>query len=172
MQGQQALTETSKLAGKTHFKGTTVTGVKAVGIEGIDELIAQFNQLGEDAIFRLGPASNEAAEIVANRARSKVPVKSANLYGAIKVIKAGRRASHLHKKYQVFAKVQINNKDAGYGANVELGHKFSGFLWKQADTKRVPEKPFLRPAADESKAMVERILIDAMNEVLKEYGGK
>jgi HK97 gp10 family phage protein len=161
---------------KSHGKNVT-TGFRlnGVSVEGFDELAEQFMALGEDLIYRLGPATVECAELIARKAREKAPralVKNEKgfrmeLKDGIIVKKPGRQKSH--KAYRIFASVQLS-KEASHGIPVELGHRL--FLFGRKTLRDIEERPFLRPAADESKNEVANIMIDAMNEILEEYGGK
>jgi len=141
-----------------------------VEIEGLEELVEAFNKLGEDAVFKLGPASIEGANIIAEKAKTKVNniPDNKDLRNNIKVRKPGRKPK---KKYQVFANVYLKGGRNGgqYGVPLELGHKLVYMGYKT--NTHVAERPFLRPAADESKDEVRDIIAKAMNEIIDEMGG-
>ncbi|WP_128426287.1 HK97 gp10 family phage protein [Gudongella oleilytica] len=133
-------------------------------VEGLDELIAAFQKLGDDALPYLMQGSNEAGSEVLRKAVSKVPVDSGNLKRKLKVIKAKKSAKY---PYRVFSKVTFP-KGAAYAVPLELGHNLI------IDGKKVgviKELPFLRPAADESKETVVKAIADSMNKALGEMGG-
>lgn len=136
-----------------------------VEIEGLEELMKAFAELGPNAILNLGRHTVDAAEIVAKRARANVNDKSGDLASAIKVYKPSSRNK---KAYSVFSKVGFSKKGM-HGVPLELGHRLYYFGHKT--NREVEAKPFLRPAADESKDEVRDIIVGAMNEILKEWGG-
>lgn len=139
-------------------------------IEGLDELIKAFSALGADALYKLSEPSVEAAQIVCNRAKAKINDDTGNLKNNIIVKKPGR--SRNKQKYQIFAKVTLKGSRYGsggqYGVPLELGHRLY-FFGKKTNTE-VKERPFLRPAADESKDEVANIMAAGMNKVLDEWG--
>ena len=141
-----------------------------VEIEGLEELVEAFNALPDDAIFKLGPATIDGAQLIAERAKTKINniPDNKDLRDKIKVRKPGRKPK---RRYQVFANVYLKGgKDGGqYGVPLELGHRLVYFGNKTY--RHVAEKPFLRPAADESKDAVRDILAKAMNEIIEEMGG-
>jgi HK97 gp10 family phage protein len=134
-------------------------------VEGIEELMEAFAQLSEDAILKLSDPSVEAAKIVLEKAKSKTNDLTGELDKNLKITKPGRRKG---RAYQVFAKVGFGEK-AMHGVPLELGHRIMRD-GKQIGT--VKEKPFLRPAADETKGKVVEIMVNAMNKILDEMGGR
>ena len=144
-------------------RGTKISGFS---IEGLDELVQAFQQLPDDAIHRLSAPSVEAAEKVAERAKSKIRNRSGDLANAITVKKPGKPKNK--KAYRIFAKVSFSKKGM-HGVPLELGHR----LWYFGKKTHydVPEKPFMRPAADESKEYVAKIMAEAMGKVIDEMGG-
>ncbi len=139
-------------------RATKITGVS---IEGLDELIQAFANLPEDMIFDLMDPSVAAARVVAARAKTKIRNRSGDLSRAITVIKPGKSSSK--KAYRIFAKVTFKKKGM-HGVPLELGHK-------TVSGDKVEAKPFLRPAADESRADVERIMADSMRKTIDNMGG-
>ena len=111
-------------------------------------------------------SNNEIAE----RAKTKINdiPDNKDLRSKIKVRKPGRKPKN---KYRVFANVYLQGgKNGGqYGVPLELGHRLVYFGNKTY--RHVAAKPFLRPAADESKDAVRDILARGMNEILEEMGG-
>lgn len=141
-----------------------------VEIEGLEELVEAFNNLPEDAVFKLGPATIEGASIISEKAKTKVNniPDNKDLRNNIKVRKPSKKPK---KKYQIFANVYLKGgKNGGqYGVPLELGHKLV-YMGHKTNTN-VTAKPFLRPAADESKDEVRNILAKAMNEIIDDMGG-
>jgi HK97 gp10 family phage protein len=148
---------------KTHRTKYKTTGFE---IEGLEELIASFSKLGDDAIYKLSEPSVKAAQIVQQKAKSKIHNRTGELYRGIKLKKPGKQKNK--KAYRIFATVGLA-RSAMHGVPVELGHKLVYFGKKT--NEKVEEKPFLRPAADESKEEVARIITDAMNKILNDFGG-
>lgn len=134
-------------------------------VEGLEELIKSFAELGNDAIYKLAAPSIEAAELVCERARGKIRDDTGQLSIALKVTKPGRPRNK--KAYRIFAKVGFG-KGAQHGVPLELGHRL--YFFGKKTYKHVSERPFLRPAADESKEDVASIMAAGMNKVLDEWG--
>jgi len=141
--------------------------MKGVQIEGLDELCKAFAELGEDAIFKLSDPSVEGAELVLSRAKPKIHKVSGDLVNALKVKKPGKQKNK--KAYKIFASLTFG-KGGMHGVPLELGHRL--YFFGKKTYKTVAEKPFLRPAADESKEEVANIMTDAMNKILEEWGDK
>lgn len=115
-----------------------------VKIEGDKELEAALNRL--DASVRgehLAEAARKGAEIVREEASRRAPRRTGNLARNIvarATLMTGDRAE-----------ISVGpNKDAWYGALVEVG------------TKHARARPYLRPAIDESKEEVERAVRDEL----------
>ena len=144
-------------------RGTKTSGFS---IEGLDELIQAFAQLPDDAIHKLSAPSVDATEKVAERAKSKVRNRTGDLANAITVKKPGKPRNK--KAYQIFAKVSFK-KEGMHGVPLELGHRL--WYFGKKTNYDVPEKPFMRPAADESKEEVAKIMAEAMGKVIDEMGG-
>lgn len=137
-------------------------------VEGLDDLIKAFADLGTDAIYKLADPSVEAAELVLKRAKSKINDQTGELENALEVKKPGRPSKHLKKAYRIFAKIGFKPRQGMHGVPLELGHRLY-FMGKKT-YKHVNERPFLRPAADESKEDVADIMAAGMNKVLDEWG--
>ena len=135
-----------------------------IKLEGLDDLIKEFSKLGEDANEALRPAAIEGAELVLGRVRGKIRDRSGTLNKSLKIVKPGLKKA---RSGLVFAQVTYG-KDAYYAKFVELGHRLTYFGKKTLQT--VPEKPFMRPAADESKDEVRSIMANGMNRILDEWG--
>jgi len=164
MKGQEIASVSTK-------RGKTKTGTRnyfsGVEIEGLDELCEAFRSLGEDAIFKLSDPSVEGAELVLSRVKPKIHKVSGELVNALRVKKPGKQKNK--KAYRIFASLTFG-KGGMHGVPLELGHRL--YFFGKKTYRSVAEKPFLRPAADESKEEVANILTDAMNKILEEWGDK
>ena len=174
MKGQDFITANTVARGKKGVRGLANNAV-SISFEGLDETIKAFNEIATDErINELGPATIEAAEIIAKKARENVnPINNPGLREAIVVHKPGRKRG---KAYQIFARVGFSTKTmkgssggGEYGAAVELGHRL---VVHNREAGVVSEHPFLRPAADESRQEVEDILIDALNRIISDAWSK
>lgn len=134
-------------------------------VEGLDELVKAFAALGEEAMPKLKDAINVSGNIVLAKAKEKVPVLTGKTKAGLKLTKA-----RINKKslYKVIATIGAS-KDSAPLAPLELGHKLI-FMGHITDTVVAP-RPFLRPAADESKDEIAGIMAAAMNKILEQMGG-
>jgi len=132
--------------------------------EGLEDLMKEFSKLGENAYEALRPSATEAAEIVLERVRGNIRDRTGTLSRSLKIIKPGKKKA---KSGVIYARVTFG-KDAAYGVPLELGHRLVYFGKKTY--KKVNERPFLRPAADESKEEVANIMATGMNKILDEWG--
>jgi hypothetical protein len=137
--------------------------IRSFEIEGLDELLRDLAAFTDDAMPALNDASATAAGIVLARAQSLVPVLTGNLLLRLK------RAKHPLKRGDTvtFSSVTFG-KGAAYGVPLELGHRI---VIRGRRLGKVEARPFLRPAADESRPLVEDLLIAAMNRELDRLGG-
>jgi len=159
--GQESIKHTFTKQAKPG-KGRTNHGFS---IDGLDELIKDFAALGEDAIYKLSEPSVEAANVVLAKARQNTHDITGELDRALKVTKPGKKKG---KAYRIFAKVGFTKKGM-HGVPLELGHRLY-FMGHKTNSDVAP-RPFLRPAADESKDEVANIIAAAMNEALDKFGG-
>lgn len=139
-------------------------------IKGLDELIKAFVKLPDDSIKVLEPATVVPAQEIRDKAKENVRKynKYSNTKTLEKSIKVNKPSKRRKYKYQVYSKVYFG-KGGAYGVPLELGHKI---MRKKRQIGTVEEKPFLRPAADESKELVVKSIADSLNKALKEMGGK
>jgi hypothetical protein len=137
--------------------------IRSFEIEGLDELLRDLAEFTDDAMPALQDAPSTAAGIVLARAQSLVPVRTGNLLLKLK------RVKHPLKRGDTvtFSSVTFG-KGAAYGVPLELGHRI---VVRKKKYGKVEARPFLRPAADESRPLVEDILIAAMNRELDRLGG-
>jgi HK97 gp10 family phage protein len=134
-------------------------------VEGLDELIDAFMNLGNEAIPFLKTGADQASQVVLAKTKQKAPVDTGNLRDKLKV---GKVKSSAKYPYKVFGKI-TTAKGASYMVPVELGHKL---IINGKTVGAVKEQPFLRSAADESKDGVAKIMADAMSKALEQMGGK
>jgi len=137
--------------------------IRSLEIEGLDELLRDLAEFTDDAMPSLSDASSTAAGLVLVRAQMLVPVLTGNLLVKLK------REKHPLKRGDIvtFSSVTFG-KGAAYGVPLELGHRI---VIRGRKRGKVEARPFLRPAADESRPLVEDILIAAMNRELGRLGG-
>lgn len=138
--------------------------MKGQEIEGLDELIKAFSELGDGHILKLRDATIEAATIVKDRAKTKINSKSGDLASSLKVTKPSKKSK---SEFKIVAKVGFSKK-AMHGVPLELGHRLY-FMGHKTNSDVAPH-PFLRPAADECKDETASLIADAMNKALKEWG--
>ncbi len=140
--------------------------IRSASIEGLDELIRATQRLSEQAMPALKVASNKAGVVVLNSAKAKASVmtRTGTLQRSLKLVKARTKGG----TPITFSKVTFG-KDAAYAVPLELGHDIRRGGRKVGD---VGARPFLRPAADESRNQVAEILIAAMNAELDKWGDK
>ncbi|SMC39410.1 hypothetical protein [Papillibacter cinnamivorans] len=141
-----------------HFKGSDIE------IDGLDELIQACAQLPEDAMSYLKDGANAAGAIVLQKAKDKVPVLTGITKVKLKLTKAKKSSK---TPYKIFSKVSAGKGAAAMGP-LELGHNL---VIHGHTVGAVKERPFLRPAADESKEEVADLMVKAMNRALESMGG-
>lgn len=133
-------------------------------VEGLDELIKAFMKLGDEAMPYVKDGANEAGAHVLSKAKAKVSVRTGNLKNRLKLSKAKISGKY---PYRVSSKVTAR-KGAAYMVPLELGHRL---VIKGKTAGAVKERPFLRPAADESKDEVVSVISRSLDKALKEMGG-
>lgn len=138
--------------------------IRSKSVEGLDELIKAFNDLGDEALPYLMEGATEGGGVVLSKVKSKVPIDSGELKKNLKLTKAKAGKKN---KYNVFSKVTFTPK-VKYGIYVELGHKIvlNGNVVGTAKSQ-----PFLRPGADESKDAVVDAIARALNKAIDKMGG-
>ena len=135
-------------------------------VEGLDELIEAFENLPDDALKYVKEGSLAAAQKVCERAKQLVPIDSGDTQKRLYVKKPSASAK---AKYKVLSTIAAKKGSAPLGP-LELGHRLV-YYGKQTDT-HIEARPFLRPAADESKEVVVSEIADSMNKALEQMGGK
>jgi HK97 gp10 family phage protein len=119
-------------------------------IEGLDEVIKLVEQLCDAAAEALDKASTAGAEIVLAAAKQKAPVDTGLLRDSLTLKKSKVRKPNIKSEHVV-----TRGKGAEHFAPVELG------------TSKMKAQPFLRPAIDENKKSVAKVVTD---ELLKGIG--
>lgn len=140
-----------------------VGGLK-LDVVGAVELINAFKALDENAVYKLTNPSIAAANVVLKKAKDLVPVDSGDLKQKLKVrnpTKASKRA------YRITAQVAFP-RSVAYGVPLELGHNVVVKGNKTGQVVRA--RPYLRPAADQSKDEVAAIMGAAMSNIVREAG--
>lgn len=141
-----------------------------VEVDGLDELVDAFLKLGDEAMPKLKRAADAAGAVVLAKAKEKAPVNLGTLQKSLRLKKKTWRKGQL----VTYSSVTWGNDVREYAAPLELGHKFyfkdsSGRVIRRGE---VAPRPYLRPAADESKDQVFRIITGAMNEAIDAMGGR
>jgi len=138
-----------------------------IKLEGLDELIEAFAKLPDKAAEMIKPAVEQAGNLVLEKAKQKVSVGTGNLRDSLR-LKKGRlkpgRAGIIHN-------ITWGSDVRGYAAPLELGHSIR-FKKGGPTLGKVEARPYLRPAADESKEQVLDIITNAMNKAIEEMGGR
>lgn len=138
--------------------------INNTSIEGLDAFIKDLLKFGDSAMPYMKKASDEAGSIIWSKAVRKVPINLGLLQVSLKRTKSRLKPG----KYYVDSKISID-KGAAYGVPVELGHNI---VINGRIVGAIQARPFMRPAADESKDEIIRIMTDAMNKALAELGDK
>jgi HK97 gp10 family phage protein len=128
-------------------------------IIGLDEIINDLNKFGVEAQKEVKPFVDKAGDILLEKTREKVPVKS----GALKASLYLKRPRS--KKGIIQNTLTWGNDVRAYAAPLELGH---GLVFMGRPTmKFIKARPFLRPAADESKEKVYTTITNGLNIALE-----
>jgi HK97 gp10 family phage protein len=128
-------------------------------IVGLDEIINDLNRFGAEAQAEVKPFVDEAGDILLDKTREKVPVNT----GALKKSLFLKRPRS--KKGLIQNILTWGDDVRPYAAPLELGH---GLVFMGHPTnKYVKARPFLRPAADESKETVYKTLYAGLNKALE-----
>lgn len=134
-------------------------------VEGLEDLVERLKTFGDDAMPYIKEMSDEAGKVVRDKARALAPVDTGNLK---KHIRQGKYKLK-YGKYVYASRVTVG-KGAAYYIPLELGHNLV-YFGRQTNTHVAP-RPFLRPAADQSKAQVESFFAHELNKALDKLGGK
>ena len=138
--------------------------IRSTSIDGLDQLMKDLAAFGDRAMPGLKSVSDAAGELVLRRTKAKVPVLTGNLKLHLvlktKALKPGDPYTSCRVTF---------GKGAAYGVPLELGHRIVVHGRVVGD---VSPRPFLRPAADESREEVTGMLVEAMNKELEKLGDK
>lgn len=134
-----------------------------IDISGIEELNKKAKQLKKDIFAVLGEAVLAGADIVRDAAKSKAREKSGALAGGIvsaitwdkKAPVAFAGAGMDKAKNDIFVKISENGKRYYYPASIEYGHPGA------------PPYPFMRPAMDDNKAEVRKVVCDRVKRIIE-----
>ena len=125
-------------------------------IKGLEGLIKTLNSLPdklENKIIRA--AVRKGANVVRDKARQNVPKDTGNLQKSI--ITSGAKVSgKIAFRVSLKQRKTKNSKDPYYGRFVEFG------------TSKMPAKPFMRPALDESENEVLDVVVNDIKSKLSE----
>lgn len=145
----------------------TNTGSGKAKVEGLDELLKACKNMPDKVVPYMETASLKGAKKVLARAKAKVLPhrKTGALLKSLKVNTPKRRNTPKYK-YNVFSRVYFTYKGR-HGVPLELGHRI---VRNGKKIGTVKEKPFLRPAADESTEEVMTAITEALNKALEEFG--
>ena len=120
------------------------------------KLQSRFDEIAEQMAEDLDPVLEEAAQLVANRARQRVPTQSGRLQQSIRVIRFDTC------QYNVVADAVAPQENTAlpYGIMVEFGTEARGKGGGNA-----PPQPFMGPAVDESQDEILGMVNDKLREL-------
>lgn len=128
-------------------------------IKGLDELNRALQAIPQKMLQELTKAVDKSGDVILKRASAKAPGRLKSGMELKKAVTSGGKIS---------GTIQFK-RGSVYGVFVELGHGL--VAWGNPTDKHIPERPFLRPAADESADEVEKIIDAAVGQALKEFSG-
>ena len=131
------------------------SGIK---VAGLNEAIRALRAIGVPSA-EIGQASQEAGDVVANRARSLVPVRTGALRATIKAKKIAR-------KVVVSAG---NNSRVPYANPIHWGWNYDK---RNSQPKNIRPRPFFTNALTTTRTQVSQIFFDNINELLKKYSNR
>lgn len=118
----------------------------AIEVEGMNEVLAAFEKLGNDSKLVLHSAVNKGAEALAPKIQANIPVGTddgKHLRDSIKVRKAKPK-----KSLKQSADIVVGKGSEDYGFHVETGHN------------GVPPQPFMRSTTDQYQAEIAETVLD------------
>jgi len=144
-------------------------------IEGLEQLMSDLRNVSDEAMPILKAASDRAGRLVLARTKQLVPVDTGNLRDELKLkLKAVKKGKPITSCDVTFGKA------GAYAVPLELGHDLlakggrrgsHGRPFRGRKIGEVKPRPFLRPAADQSRDEVTAIIVDAMNEAMSKLLG-
>jgi HK97 gp10 family phage protein len=130
-------------------------GIKVVGL---NEAIRALRAIGVPSA-EIGLASQQAGELVANRARSLVPVRTGALRATIKAKKIAR-------KVVVSAG---NNTRVPYANPIHFGWNYDK---KNNQAKNIRPRPFFTNALTTTRSQVYKIFFDNIEKLFQKYSNR
>jgi len=138
-----------------------------ISVDGLDELMAAFRDLPVEIQAKLDPAVTTAGNYVIAKAR--VNLNRMNGVGGIGHSLYVKRSKRQDLK--LIGYITHHSDVSDYAAPLELGHLLRRTKGGYAYGSVAP-RPWLRPAADESRETVQQFMVYGINQVLDEMGGK
>ena len=131
-------------------------------IVGLDDIIRDLSNFGPEGQAEVKPYVDKAGDILLDKTREKVSVDT-------EALKKSLFLKRLRSKKGLIRNILTWGNDVRqYAAPLELGH---GLVFMGHPTlKFVKAKPYLRPAADESKEAVYKTIFDGINKALDKLG--
>jgi HK97 gp10 family phage protein len=129
-----------------------------IKVAGLNEAIRALRAIGVPSA-EIGLASQEAGELVANRARSLVPVRTGALRATIKAKKIAR-------KVVVSAG---NNNRVPYANPIHFGWNYDR---KNNQPKNIRPRPFFSNALTSTRSQVYRIFFDNIEKLFQKYSNR
>ena len=134
-------------------------------IDGLDKLTKDLEKFAKEAVPPLGRVAHHGAESIRIRAKAKVNNVSGDLARSLRV-KDSKLSSN---KLYVGSYVTWGDDVRDYAAPLELGHNVKN-VKDGPVIGHVKARPFLRPAADESKRNIKKWMIEAINKQIEKLG--
>ena len=129
-----------------------------IKVAGLNEAIRALRAIGVPSA-EIGLASQEAGELVANKARSLVPVRTGALRATIKAKKIAR-------KVVVSAG---NNTRVPYANPIHFGWNYDK---KNLQPKNIRPRPFFSNALTSTRTQVYKIFFDNIEKLFQKYSNK
>lgn len=138
-----------------------------VKIDGLDRLVSALDKMGDTIMPAMSDAAWQGAQAVLDRARANLASFHGN--GDLSRSLHVSRGKLKRGTYFVACYVTWNDDVRDYAAPLELGH-YIRLTNRGPVVGRVPQHPFLRPAADKSKRDIANWMIDAINKEIEKLG--
>jgi len=129
----------------------------AITVEGLRELRSALRKVDGEMHKMMRIAQNDAAQIVVNRAKPKIPVRSGRARNSVRVAST-----------QTAARIRAGSKRVPYYAWLDFG----GRVGRNKSVKRpfFKEGRYIFPSYSETKERVESTLIKRLTELCREGG--
>ena len=140
----------------------------AISIQGLDALIIAFSRLPEEAVVKLTPTVQAAGGVVLGHAEHN----ALNLNGTGQLSRSLYFKMNKNKsKYVITGHISWGKDVSAYAAPLELGHLLRRTKGGYAYGSVAP-RPWLRPAADTSRPLTNKMIEEKMGRILDEMGGQ